>query len=618
MYQKIREFLTTGNRSVWCAFALLAIAILFKIVLFHWLSFQTIIISSLWKNPLIFYVFWTPKIAISLFIASFVFISKRKWWSVIVLLLIDAWCISNMIYYRANNMFISIEAIEMVGNLNGFESSISLYWTWKLIWFVVITLLYALILPILSKPTRYSKIFVIVTSLILLLELPIGAARYEQNKRAWGVENMKETIADYMIPYMRIIKPNYNTWDTNFVIKEDWNDAAYIEEHSIVSFANFVPFIKIVRLYKNLYFKFMGNSQNLGKGAVNSNEIEKYLNSGQSAAIVPKHNLILLIVESFESWVIGLKDNKGEYVSPNFNKLVKRDGVCYFPKVKSEAKDGVSGDGQMIYNTGLLPLQRGAACMLYGDNVYPNWAHLYPVATTIIPTQLSTWNQKEITYSYGYHEAIYNSDDLFEWWSDKELIDTSTAYLQSVRDTLFCAQFITISMHTPFNGHEDNNPLVFPDDTPEPLKKYLNCVHYTDSCVGSLLNFLYTQKYDENTVLVITGDHTIFKDMMLREFQHFAQRHDWEIKDGKNYVPLIIYSPDINERVESDEEYYQMDIYPTIMHLIGCEDYFWKGFGVNLLDSVQRHQRLCTEQEAYQLSDQLIRSNWFKTYRVSM
>ena len=547
---------------------------------------------------------------ISLFIASFVFLSKRKWWTVIVLLLIDAWCIANMIYFRANNMFISLEAMEMAGNLNGFESSISLYWTWKLIWFIVITILYALLITFLTIDKRHNKLFLIVVPFIILIEAPVGAARYVRNTKAWGAENMTDSLWDYAVPYKRILKWNYNTWDTDFVITEGIN-GGYIEEHSIVSYANLLPFTYAVRLYKNLYFKIAENSQNLGEGAVDSKEIEKYFNTGSKVEIVPKHNLIFLLVESFESWVIGLTDERGEEVSPNFNKFVKGNNVCYFHKIKSQAKDGVSGDGQMIYNTGLLPLQRGAACMLYGENTYPNWAHFYPIATTIKPNQKTGWNQIVVSNSYGYNYSIYKPDELLRWWNDKELMDTCMAYLKGIEDTLFCSQFLTISMHTPFNGYNANHTLQFPDDIPQSLEKYLNCVHYTDSCIGALLNFFFAEDFDENTVLVITGDHTIFKDMMLREFQPYAQKHYWEIKDGKNYVPLIIYSPDISKRIEVDEECYQMDIYPTIMHLIGCENYFWKGFGVNLLDSTARHQRECTEQEAYQLSDKLIRSNYF-------
>ena len=86
------------------------------------------------------------------------------------------------------------------------------------------------------------------------------------------------------------------------------------------------------------------------------------------------------------------------------------------------------------------------------------------------------------------------------------------------------------------------------------------------------------------------------------------------ISSKENYCPLIIYSPQIEGNVQIDELCYQMDIFPTILHLIGCEDYYWKGFGVNLLDSVARRNRPITEKEAYELSDKLIRSNYFSSY----
>ena len=115
-----------------------------------------------------------------------------------------------------------------------------------------------------------------------------------------------------------------------------------------------------------------------------------------------------------------------------------------------------------------------------------------------------------------------------------------------------------------------------------------------------------------NTTVVITGDHTVFKSTMLREFQSFAEKYNYPIPKDESYCPLIIYSPAIKERVEINDLCYQMDIFPTILHCIGADDYYWKGFGVNLLDSVARNNRKITEEEAYSLSDKMIRSDWFR------
>ena len=80
------------------------------------------------------------------------------------------------------------------------------------------------------------------------------------------------------------------------------------------------------------------------------------------------------------------------------------------------------------------------------------------------------------------------------------------------------------------------------------------------------------------------------------------------------FIPLIIYSPQIEASITITDTCYQMDIYPTIMHLIGCEGYYWKGFGINLIDSIARHNRPIDAAGANALSDKLIRCDYFSTY----
>ena len=52
-----------------------------------------------------------------------------------------------------------------------------------------------------------------------------------------------------------------------------------------------------------------------------------------------------------------------------------------------------------------------------------------------------------------------------------------------------------------------------------------------------------------------------------------------------------------------------MDIFPTILHSIGYEA-AWKGFGVNLFDL--QSDRKITPERAYELSDKMIRTNFFE------
>ncbi len=95
----------------------------------------------------------------------------------------------------------------------------------------------------------------------------------------------------------------------------------------------------------------------------------------------------------------------------------------------------------------------------------------------------------------------------------------------------------------------------------------------------------------------------------MTSLRNFAKENELEF-DGQNYVPLIIYSPDFKESTFIDEVTYQMDIFPTILPLINGEDYFFKGFGVNLLDSAARHSRYYSENTAYTISEKIIRNDY--------
>ena len=75
-------------------------------------------------------------------------------------------------------------------------------------------------------------------------------------------------------------------------------------------------------------------------------------------------------------------------------------------------------------------------------------------------------------------------------------------------------------------------------------------------------------------------------------------------------LPLIIYSPKISGNPRYTEDAYQMDIYPTYQSLLGSGHYYWKGFGVNLMDAKQN--RILNHENALLLSDKVIRNNYFQ------
>ena len=171
-----------------------------------------------------------------------------------------------------------------------------------------------------------------------------------------------------------------------------------------------------------------------------------------------------------------------------------------------------------------------------------------------------------------------------------------------------------MATHSPFIACAKYSSLELPNDMPEKMANYLRSMHYSDSCWGKFLQKIDTDSILKNSVICFQGDHIIFDSNMRRDFEQYCLKYNFDYDVQNNNTAFVAYSPNLEEKLVITDMTYQMDAYPTILHLIGCEDYYWKGFGVNLLDSVARNNRPITEQEAYELSDKLIRSNYFSSF----
>jgi phosphoglycerol transferase MdoB-like AlkP superfamily enzyme len=263
----------------------------------------------------------------------------------------------------------------------------------------------------------------------------------------------------------------------------------------------------------------------------------------------------------------------------------------------------------LTVNTGLLPLQLGVACILYATNEYPNFAHLYPRSSAVNPTK-GTWNTTATMPAYGYHELIEAEHLGDEAWNDLDICREAYRWL-TASDTLSCSLVMTFSSHSPFTRIRGDVPAIT-DDTPDEMRRYLTCIHYADSCIGLLLDSLQAHGRLNNTTVVITGDHAIFHESERQHFLPYAQAHNLPITATDLFIPLIVYSPHADGPTAVTDICYQMDIFPTILHAIGCEDYAWKGMGVDLYEPYACSERLLSEEEAYRLSDKIIRNNRFE------
>ena len=325
--------------------------------------------------------------------------------------------------------------------------------------------------------------------------------------------------------------------------------------------------------------------------------------------------LIIVLLESLENWVLTPE------IMPNLYRLTTNEHVFYANKIHTQIVGAPSADGQLIVNTGLLPINAGGTCMHYDRNTYPAIMKLAPdSAICLLPHDTCVWNQTHMSPAYGYDSTIIYCDiDTILFRKLDSLVDHGYKYIQC----------ITQSTHAPF-VNEKYSSLALPKTMPWVMYNFIRGFNALDDGLAYFVQKIETDTALQNYTIVITGDHRILHREKRQQMQRYADRwrnqytdtdHKWiaSLTPMDDCLPLIIYSPKISNNPHYTEDCYQMDIYPTYQSLLGVEDYRWHGFGINLLDEPNdvscegsQQKRPITEDEAFPLSDRLIRNNYFQ------
>ncbi len=575
MKEQIYTFLQRSRAS---KFANLYLALLFafslfvQCVLFNWFAFHSIMVSSLWKAPAHFWVFYLPKISISLLISSFVFLFKRKYWVIYVSVLTNIWILAELVYFRSTRIFIDAYSFLLLKNLRGFESSIGMYLDSSLLLLLI--------------PT-----FVVIVAVVLFDNRRIHIPSFGVGFSIYLIINL---VSCNMVG--KIVGLETKFYYSHISLPLNWNRSFELVNNTSIIHA-------FAQNMKDLICMPFDKPIELAEDDID--KIQPFF-CQDTENVQPSNPLIIILVESLETWAVRPE------ITPNLCRFLDtHKNILWAKRTKSQTKGGNSGDGQMILNTGLLPVAQGAACNRFPTNTYPSLSDVYsssmPQSSAMIqPGDLGIWNQYHMNHAYHIDTAFVNS-----YCCDLQIFNM----LDSIKDMYSYILAITISTHSPFTSANHYASAGLPQEMPTMMKDYLNSMHYTDSCWGNFLTEIDMDSTLRNSTICFIGDHIIFNEEQRAEFQTYCSSNTTDYHPEEAYTTFIAYSQNISQKTVIEEVTYQIDAYPTILSLIHCEKYYWKGFGVNLLDSTARKQRIITEQEAYNLSDKMIRANYFHTLR---
>jgi arylsulfatase A-like enzyme/Flp pilus assembly protein TadD len=142
--------------------------------------------------------------------------------------------------------------------------------------------------------------------------------------------------------------------------------------------------------------------------------------------------------------------------------------------------------------------------------------------------------------------------------SGDTVVDAALAWLKRKRSRPFFCWVHLYDPHLPYVSHPE-----IPDDDFR-TRPYEAEITYADRQVGRLLDFLRRQRLDEQTLVVVAGDHGEGLG------DHGEASHSWMLYDSTLRVPLIWRWPGqlpAGRRVQSPVSL--VDVYPTILDELG-------------------------------------------------
>lgn len=303
-------------------------------------------------------------------------------------------------------------------------------------------------------------------------------------------------------------------------------------------------------------------------------------------------NLILIIVESFNSKVLELEDAAD--IAPTMTALSKDSSNIYFPNILAMTGPGRSSDAQFMFNTGILPLRDEALVCRYADADYPSLSKTLGYnSIEIIGEESTLWSHFVTTKSYGFDRLV---DNAVFGKAPKACFD-SLIFVQAKKEIRaikqpFFMQITTLGMHCPYT--EKIGHLELENDYESSDLHYLEAVHAFDAGCAGFIQYLKDVGIFANSVIVIVADHEETRPHLSGLFV-------------EKRIPMLILNSSLPSKKEYSQSYLQIDIYPTLLDIMGRSDAdCFHGVGKSMLRTAT--QPGIPIDKAYEISEKLIKS----------
>ncbi|ARK29156.1 LTA synthase family protein [Halalkalibacter krulwichiae] len=319
---------------------------------------------------------------------------------------------------------------------------------------------------------------------------------------------------------------------------------------------------------------------------------ENYKEADQDLyAIAEGKNVIVISLESLQTFVIN-ETLDGEEITPFLNSLINES--YYFDHFYHQTAQGKTSDSEFLLATSLFPRDSGSVFFTHAGNEYHSLPEILNEAgyyTSVLhANNKSFWNRDVMYDSFGYDHFFdiesyeVNEENSVGWGlKDVDFFKQSIELLKS-QPQPFYSKFITLTNHFPFELGEEDKFINEFNSNSNTLNRYFPTVRYMDHALELFFDELKENGLYEDSIFIMYGDHYGISDYHNRAMSLFLNKD--EITDFDQIqlqrVPMFVHIPGHSDHELKHTVAGQIDLKPTIMHLLGLETKDDIQFGTDL------------------------------------
>ena len=325
----------------------------------------------------------------------------------------------------------------------------------------------------------------------------------------------------------------------------------------------------------------------------------------QLYGIAKGRNVIVIHLESFQQFLIDKKINNQE-VTPFLNSLYHSNSTYAFANFFHQVGQGKTSDAENMLETSTFGLPQGSLFATLGnDNTFEGAPAILEqrggYSTAVFHGNVASfWNRnnvyKNLAYQYFFDASYYDtSGDKATGYGlkDKLLFADSIKYLERLQQP-FYAKYITVTNHFPYElDSEDKDPNFTTVDTGNTaVNDYFVTAHYLDQSLKEFFAYLDKSGLAKHSLIMIYGDHYGISNSENKYLASVLGRsnEDWTDFDNAmlQRVPLMFVIPGTDQGKIYQTYGGEIDVLPTLLHLLGISTKRYIMFGTDLFSSQHR------------------------------